>query len=69
MLEEIDAGLAASPFAALDREAPFGGEGRGSEPPLPLSSEVGAQGKRRVLARAFQKLSLQSGFERRKGEG
>eukprot|EP00965_Chrysotila_dentata_P175018 5777723-Pleurochrysis_carterae.AAC.2 len=34
VLEKIDAGLAASPFVALDREAPFGGEGRGSEFPL-----------------------------------
>eukprot|EP00965_Chrysotila_dentata_P069590 2298444-Pleurochrysis_carterae.AAC.1 len=34
VLAEIKAVLATSPSVALDREAPFGGEGRGSELPL-----------------------------------
>eukprot|EP00965_Chrysotila_dentata_P137615 4552419-Pleurochrysis_carterae.AAC.1 len=51
VLEEIDASLAASPIAALDREARFGGEGKGSGPPLTLSSEIGAQGRTRLGAR------------------
>ena len=69
VLEEIDAGLAASPFVALDREAPFGGEGKGSGVPLTLSSGVGTQGRSRARARALKKLSPQSGLKRRKGEG
>eukprot|EP00965_Chrysotila_dentata_P191182 6174357-Pleurochrysis_carterae.AAC.1 len=68
-LEEINAVLATSPSVALDREAPFGGEGRGFEFPLAFSSGVGTQGKSRARARAFRKLSPQSGLERRKGKG
>eukprot|EP00965_Chrysotila_dentata_P225696 6194930-Pleurochrysis_carterae.AAC.1 len=47
VLEKISAVLATSPSVALDREAPFGGEGSGSEFPLAFSSGVGAQGKSR----------------------
>eukprot|EP00965_Chrysotila_dentata_P086076 2840428-Pleurochrysis_carterae.AAC.1 len=54
---------------ALDRKAPFGGEGRGSELPLASSSGVGTHGRSRARTRAFKKLSFQSGLERRKGEG
>eukprot|EP00965_Chrysotila_dentata_P122450 4046970-Pleurochrysis_carterae.AAC.1 len=49
-LSEIDAVLAASPLLALDREAPFGGEGRGPDVPLAPLSEVGTQGKSCVRA-------------------
>ena len=69
LLEGIDAVLAASPSIALDREAPFGGEGRGSGPPLALSSESGTQGRSRVRARLLANNPLRSGLERRKGEG
>ena len=69
VLAEIDAVLATSPSVALDREAPFGGEGRGSGSPLTLSSEVGAQGRSRVRARLFATFPRQSDLERRKGEG
>eukprot|EP00965_Chrysotila_dentata_P217601 6190102-Pleurochrysis_carterae.AAC.2 len=69
VLAEIGAVLASSPSIALNREAPFGDEGKGSGVPLALSSEVGAHGRSRVHARLFAKSPLQSGLERRKGEG
>eukprot|EP00965_Chrysotila_dentata_P206654 6183659-Pleurochrysis_carterae.AAC.1 len=49
-LAEIGAVLESSPSIALDREAPFGGGGKGSGVPFALSSEVGTQGKSRVRA-------------------
>eukprot|EP00965_Chrysotila_dentata_P070719 2338134-Pleurochrysis_carterae.AAC.1 len=69
VLAEIGAVLDNSPSIALDMEAPFGGEGKGSGVPLALSSEVGTQGRSRVHARLFAKSPLQSGLKRQKGEG
>eukprot|EP00965_Chrysotila_dentata_P253388 6211210-Pleurochrysis_carterae.AAC.1 len=60
--------LATSPSVALDREAPFGGEGRGSSVPLAFSSEVGTQGKSRVRAR-FQEISASVGLAEAEGRG
>eukprot|EP00965_Chrysotila_dentata_P189847 6173546-Pleurochrysis_carterae.AAC.1 len=69
VLKEIRTTLATSPSVALDREAPFGGEGRGSGIPLTFSSGIGTQGISRARARTFGKLPPQSGLERRKKEG
>eukprot|EP00965_Chrysotila_dentata_P038060 1265301-Pleurochrysis_carterae.AAC.1 len=69
LLAEIDAILATSPSVALDKKAPFGGEGRGSGVLLALFSEVGTQGKSSVRARSIPFSPVQSGLERRKGEG
>eukprot|EP00965_Chrysotila_dentata_P128743 4255931-Pleurochrysis_carterae.AAC.1 len=50
-------------MVALDREAPFGGEGRVSGSPLILSSEGGTQGRSHVRARLFATNLLWSGLE------
>eukprot|EP00965_Chrysotila_dentata_P263453 6214833-Pleurochrysis_carterae.AAC.8 len=65
----MEAVLATSVSVALDREAPFGGEGGGSSVPLAFSSVVGTQGRSRARARVFRKSSLLSGLERPKREG
>eukprot|EP00965_Chrysotila_dentata_P228532 6196655-Pleurochrysis_carterae.AAC.1 len=64
-LAGIEAVLQTSPAVALDKKAPVGGEGRGSDIPLALSSEVGTQGTNRVRARPFPISPFQSGLERR----
>eukprot|EP00965_Chrysotila_dentata_P010532 343033-Pleurochrysis_carterae.AAC.2 len=61
--------LQTSSTVPLDREAPFGGGKEGSGVPLALSSEVGTQGTSRIRAGSLSLSPVQSGLERRKGEG
>eukprot|EP00965_Chrysotila_dentata_P184971 6106483-Pleurochrysis_carterae.AAC.1 len=65
---QIDAVLATSLSVALDRQAPFGGERRGSSVPLVFSSKVMTRGKSRIRARSIPFSPVQSGLERRRGE-
>eukprot|EP00965_Chrysotila_dentata_P077299 2552192-Pleurochrysis_carterae.AAC.3 len=58
LLAGIEAVVHTLPAVAIDREAPFSGEGKGLGIPLALSSEVGTQGGSRVRARLFAKSLL-----------